>query len=82
MMANTGEGYEVRDVPELGDEAAMALTLPDPRLAIPGGLVAELYVRKGDLFLLLAPVRLEIRTEGPGFDKFMVLTREMLDTLQ
>jgi hypothetical protein len=81
MMENLGEGYTVKNVPGLGDEAAMALTRPNPELAIPGGLVAELYVKKGNTTLLIAPMRIEVRAAGEGLEKLQELAGEMLEQL-
>ena len=81
MMANLGDGYTVKDVAGLGDEAAMAVTKPEPKYSIPGDLVAELYIRKGSSYLLLAPARIEIKDSGPDFDKLLSIARQMLSKI-
>jgi hypothetical protein len=81
MMSNLGDGYTVKDVSGLGYEAAMAVTEPDPQLAIPGGLVTELYIKKGNSYLLLAPVSIQIKDSGPEFEKLLSVARGMLKNL-
>jgi len=66
------------DVPGLGNEAAMAVSKGTPKYHIKGGSVAELYIKKGDRFFLLAPMRLKIKANGPGFEQLKQLAREML----
>ncbi len=78
MMENLGDGYQVVDISGLGDEAAMAVSKGNPKYGIEGGGVAELYIKKGDGFLLLAPMRVEVMADGPGFEKLKSLAREML----
>ncbi len=77
MMENLGNGYHVEDVDGLGDEAAMAITLAKPKYGIEGGGVAELYIRKGETTLLIAPVRVKVKAEGEGLGRLKALTREM-----
>ncbi len=81
MMSNLGDGYVVQDMPSLGDEAAMALTLPEPKLGIAGDLVVELCIRKGDTYLLLAPSGVEIEKSGSLFTSFLSLARAMLQSI-
>ncbi len=81
MMENMGEGYMVQDVAELGDEAAMAVSKEIPQYNIPGGMVAELFIKKGGSTLLLAPVRIEVKADGSSFEKFKKMAMNMLDKL-
>jgi len=81
MMENLGDGYTVENVPGLGDEAAMAVTLPKPEYGIRGDGVAELYIKKGNTTLLLAPVRIEVRAAGEGLEKLKELAGEMMGRL-
>ncbi len=81
MMENLGKGYRAVDVPGLGDEAAMAVTLPEPKYNIPGGLVAELYIKKGGSALLLAPARIEVKAGDESLGLLQELAARMLGRL-
>ncbi len=78
MMENLGDGYTVQDVPGLGSQAAMAVTKGDPQYGIEGGIVAELYIKKGKTSLLIAPARIEVKATGAVFEKLRGLAQEML----
>jgi len=78
MMENLGDGYRVVEISGLGDEAAMAISRGNPKYNIKGGGVAELYIKKGDRFLLLAPMRIKVRENSPGLEKLKSLARDML----
>ena len=78
MMENLGDGYRVVELSGLGDEAAMAISKDNPKYGIEGGGVAELYIKKGDRFLLLAPMRIKVRENSPGLEKLKSLARDML----
>jgi len=79
-MSMLGEGYTVKDVPDLGDDAAVAVAQPNSRFGIKGG-VAELHIKKGGSALLLAPARIEVQENGPKFKKLKSLAAEMLKKL-
>ncbi len=81
MMTSLGVSYSVRDVPGLGDEAAMAISVGNPKYNIPGGEVAELYIKKGGNALLLAPARIKVKADGSSFEKFKNMSMKMLEKL-
>lgn len=59
-------GYEIKNVPDLGDEAAMAVQQANPKYGLKAG-VAILSVRVGKRVVSLSPVRLVVK---PGTAKF------------
>ena len=80
VVSMLGEGYRIENIQGLGKDAAMAITLPKPEYGIAGDLVAELYVKKGTFCLMLAPVRLDVKSSGPSFMQFKKLVLEMLES--
>ncbi len=76
-----GDGYSYQTVPDLGNSAALALTKGNPKFGIQGGLVAELHVIKNNSFVNLAPVRLEVPSDGPVFAQLKNLAVEMANHL-
>jgi len=78
IVSMLGDGYRVENIQGLGKDAAMAITLPKPEYGIAGDLIAELYVKKGAFCLMLAPVRLDVKSSGPSFMQFKKLVSEML----
>jgi len=80
-LAGMGDGYSYQPVSELGDSAAIAVTKPEPKLGITGGIVAELHVISKKSFVNLAPVRLEVQAGGPAFAGLKQLAAEMATKL-
>ncbi len=80
VVSMLGDGYRVEKVKGLGREAAMAITLPKPEYGIAGDLVAELYVKKGDSCLMLAPARLNVNSVGSAFEQFKEIVLKMLES--
>ena len=80
-LAGMGEGYSYQPVSGLGNSAAMAVTKPEPKYGIKGGNVAELHVITKKSFVNLAPVRLEIRADGPVFITLKQLAAKMATRL-
>jgi len=78
VVSMLGDGYRIEIIEGLGKEAAMAVTLPKPEYGIAGDLVAELYVKKNNVCLMLAPARLNVRASGSSFDTFKTIVMEML----
>ncbi len=78
VVSMLGDGYRIKTVEGLGKEAAMAISLPKPEYGIAGDQVAELYIKEADFCLMLAPVRLNIKGSGPGFETFREIVLEML----
>lgn len=78
VVSMLGDGYRIEIVQGLGKEAAMAVTLPKPEYGNAGDLVAELYIKEADFCLMLAPVRLNIKDSGSGFETFREIVLEML----
>lgn len=81
MLSGFGEGYRLEPVAGLGQEAAMAISLGNQKYNIPGGEVAELYIKKGGRALLLAPARIKVKADGPSFEKLKNMAMKMLDKL-
>lgn len=79
-LALLGDGYAIEDLPGLGDEAAVAVQQANPRFGLKEG-VAMLHVKKGQRFLELAPVRLEIGLASGEWERLRGLAAEMLDAL-
>ncbi len=65
-------GYDVRSVPGLGDEAAVAVQRADPARGLEAG-VAELALRVGKRQLLLSPVSVNIVPATAGFKHLKAL---------
>ncbi len=80
-LAGMGEGYSYKSVSGLGDSAAMAVTKPEPKYGIKGNIVAELHVITKKSFVNLAPVRLDVRADGPAFTTLKQLATEMATKL-
>lgn len=73
-----GSGYTILDVTGLGDEAAVAVQQANPKFGLQEG-VAALHVKKGNIFLHLFPVRLNIQTDNVEFEKLIILAAEMIE---
>ncbi len=80
-LAGMGEGYSYQPISGLGNSAAVAVTKPEPKLGITGGIVAELHVIIKKSFVNLAPVRLDVQTGSPAFTTLKQLAAEMVAKL-
>jgi len=73
-------GYTIEDVPDLGEEAAIAIQQANPAFGLKEG-VAALHIKKGKLSLNLSFTRITVPAKGPELDKAKNLAAEMLDKL-
>ncbi len=80
-LAGMGDGYSYQSVSNLGDSAVIAVTKPNPKFDIRGGNVVELHVITKKSFANLAPIGLEIQTDGSAFAKLKQLAAEMATKL-
>lgn len=64
-------GYDIDNVPGLGDEAAMAVQRPNPKYGLKAG-IAILSVRVGKRVVSLSPIRVDVK---PGTAKFKLFKR-------
>jgi len=73
-------GYVIQEVPEIGDDAAIAIQQADPTFGLKEG-VAALHIKKDTLSLNLSFPRLTIQAEGVEFDAVKTLAAEMVSNL-
>ncbi len=73
-------GYEIKDIPNLGDEAAVAIQQANPAFGLKEG-VAALHVKKGRISLNLSFTRIDIPAGGAVFDQVKQLAAEMLEKI-
>jgi len=75
-----GSGYTIEDLPDLGDEAAIAIQQENPAFGLKEG-IAALNIKKGDLSLNLSFTRLSIKPQGPDLESVKNLATEMVSNL-
>ena len=75
-----GPGYAVKDVPGLGEAAAVAIQQANPKFGLLEG-VAALHIKKGKISLNLSFTRINIPAKGAEFDEVKSLATEMLENL-
>jgi len=73
-------GYVIEDVPNLGDEAAVAIQQANPAFGLKEG-VAALHIKKGQVSLNLSFTRINIPAKGAAFDQVKQLAAEMLEKI-
>jgi hypothetical protein len=72
-----GSGYVIEDIPNLGDDAAVAIQQANPTFGLHEG-VAALHIKKGKISLNLSFTRINIPAKGPEIEKAKQLAAEML----
>jgi hypothetical protein len=78
---NAGEGYHVREVSDVGDEAAVAIQQANPRYGLQEG-VAILGFRKGSLMVTLSPVHLDIQEGTQKFEELKALAAKIAERVK
>lgn len=73
-------GYEIQEIPGLGDDAAIAIQKANPTFGLKEG-VAALHIKKDQLSLNWSFTRLTIQAEDPAFDSVKELATAMLSNL-
>jgi hypothetical protein len=75
-----GEGYMIRDVAGLGDNAAVAIQKANPKFGFKEG-IAELMVKKDHILLLLAPMRIHSTSVDNALDRLKKIAARMLKNI-
>jgi hypothetical protein len=76
-LSMLGSGYVIEDIPNLGDDAAVAIQQANPTFGLHEG-VAALHIKKGKISLNLSFTRINIPAKGPEIEKAKQLAAEML----
>lgn len=75
-----GSGYSIKNVPDLGDDAAVSIQQANPKFGLKEG-IAMLYVKKGTVSLTLSPVRVSSSSVRKELTKLKEIAAEMLNKL-
>lgn len=73
-------GYLIEEVPDLGEDAAVAIQQENPAFGLKKG-IAVLHINKDGVSLNLSFTRINIQAEGAEFDSVKNLATEMLSNL-